>query len=529
MIEATPFDQLEMLGSRFGIKSASSLSNYRYVLEKVYILPYAFAKEKLVLPLDEVDGKLLLAIADPLDLEALEEVRVLSGKEIEEVLSSKGAIEEAIEKCYHQKEDAASSLIASLQQAVDVKGEKDEGEGYDLLEQTADSPVIRLLNMMLMEAIQQGASDVHFEPLETGIGVRYRIDGVLQLRHAPPKEYQSQLITRIKVMARLDIAEHRLPQDGRIKLKVGGRQIDFRVSTVPVVYGERIVLRILDKSNVLVGLNKIGMREEILQAFKKLILLNEGIVLVTGPTGSGKTTTLYSAISEINSSEMNIMTIEDPVEYKLQSIAQIGVNPKIQLDFAAGLRHILRQDPDVIMIGEIRDKETAEIAIQSSLTGHLVLSTLHTNDAPSALTRLVDMEIESYLLSSSVVGVLAQRLVRMICLLCRTSYIPTERELLDLGLLREELQDGKLFKGEGCPHCFGSGYKGRHGIYELMVMNGAIKRQLLKSADSLELQRVALDCGMKNLRREGAYLVQAGLTSSAEVLRVTRSSEDVGV
>jgi general secretion pathway protein E len=271
------------------------------------------------------------------------------------------------------------------------------------------------------------------------------------------------------------------------------------------------------------------MREEILQAFKKLILLNEGIVLVTGPTGSGKTTTLYSAISEINSSEMNIMTIEDPVEYKLQSIAQIGVNPKIQLDFAAGLRHILRQDPDVIMIGEIRDKETAEIAIQSSLTGHLVLSTLHTNDAPSALTRLVDMEIESYLLSSSVVGVLAQRLVRMICLLCRTSYIPTERELLDLGLLREELQDGKLFKGEGCPHCFGSGYKGRHGIYELMVMNGAIKRQLLKSADSLELQRVALDCGMKNLRREGAYLVQAGLTSSAEVLRVTRSSEDVGV
>jgi general secretion pathway protein E len=383
-----------------------------------------------------------------------------------------------------------------------------------------------MLNVMLAEAIQQGASDIHFEPMENGLGVRYRIDGVLQARHAPPKEFQSQLITRIKVMARLDIAEHRLPQDGRIKLAMGGRQIDFRVSTVPVVFGERIVLRILDKGNVLLGLNKIGMRPSLLPSFSKLITLSEGIVLVTGPTGSGKTTTLYSALSEINNSEMNIMTIEDPVEFKLQGMAQIGVNPKINLTFATGLRHILRQDPDVIMIGEIRDKETAEIAIQASLTGHLVLSTLHTNDAPSALTRLVDMGIEPYLLTSSVVGVVAQRLVRLICPLCRVSYTPSDQELKELGIARSALNGGQLCKGEGCAHCFGSGFKGRHGIYELMPVTSAIKQQLLQSPDARELQRAAFAGGMIALRQEGALLAIEGLTASSEVLRVTRSCEE---
>jgi general secretion pathway protein E len=515
----------EEIAGRFQLPYFTNLSEFSFVKEKITPLPYAFAKSRLLLPLEEKEEGLLVAMTHPFDLELLEEVRCLTGREIRIAIASKTTLEEAIELCYHQKENEASEYIASLQQesqGVDVSQE----DGYDLLEKGAESPVIRMLNVMLAEAIQQGASDIHFEPMENGLGVRYRIDGVLQARHAPPKEFQSQLITRIKVMARLDIAEHRLPQDGRIKLAMGGRQIDFRVSTVPVVFGERIVLRILDKGNVLLGLNKIGMRPSLLPAFSKLITLSEGIVLVTGPTGSGKTTTLYSALSEINNSEMNIMTIEDPVEFKLQGMAQIGVNPKINLTFATGLRHILRQDPDVIMIGEIRDKETAEIAIQASLTGHLVLSTLHTNDAPSALTRLVDMGIEPYLLTSSVVGVVAQRLVRLICPLCRVSYTPSDQELKELGIARSALNEGQLCKGEGCAHCFGSGFKGRHGIYELMPVTSAIKQQLLQSPDALELQRAAFAGGMIALRQEGALLAIQGLTASSEVLRVTRSCEE---
>jgi general secretion pathway protein E len=519
------FGDAEEIARRFNLSYFTDLSEFPYVKEKITPLPYSFAKSHLLLPLEEKEDVLLIAMIHPFDLETLEEVRCLAHCEIREVLASKAALDEAIELCYHQKENEASEYIASLQQDTIAIDESDE-EGYDLLEKNTESPVIRMLNVMLAEAIQQGASDIHFEPLENGLGVRYRIDGVLQQRHAPPKEFQSQLITRIEVMARLDIAEHRLPQDGRIKLNMGGRQIDFRVSTVPVVFGERIVLRILDKGNVLLGLNKIGMRPLMLTALVKLINLSEGIVLVTGPTGSGKTTTLYSAISEINNSEMNIMTIEDPVEYKLQGMAQIGVNPKIHLTFATGLRHILRQDPDVIMIGEIRDKETAEIAIQASLTGHLVLSTLHTNDAPSALTRLVDMGIEPYLLTSSVVGVLAQRLVRLICPFCRVNYTPSDQELKELGIAREMLTEGHLCKGQGCSHCFGSGFKGRHGIYELMAVSSTIKRQLLLSPDALELHRVAFAEGMTGLRQEGAFLVIQGLTASSEVLRVTRGCDE---
>jgi general secretion pathway protein E len=518
--------EVEDIAKRFNLPYFTDLSEFSYIKEKITPLPYAFAKTRLLLPLEEKEGVLSIAMVHPFDLEVLEEVRCLTHCEIREILASKAALEEAIELCYHQKDNEASDYIASLQHDPMTAVNTDEEEGYDLLEKNTESPVIRMLNAMLTEAIQQGASDIHFEPMENGLGVRYRIDGVLQQRHAPPKEFQSQLITRIKVMARLDIAEHRLPQDGRIKLNMGGRQIDFRVSTVPVVFGERIVLRILDKGNVLLGLNNIGMRPPMLAALAKLINLSEGIVLVTGPTGSGKTTTLYSALAEINSSEMNIMTIEDPVEYKLQGMAQIGVNPKIHLTFATGLRHILRQDPDVIMIGEIRDKETAEIAIQASLTGHLVLSTLHTNDAPSALTRLVDMGIEPYLLTSSVVGILAQRLVRLICSFCRIHYYPSDQELKELGISREALSDGALFKGQGCAHCFGSGFKGRHGIYELMAISSAIKRQLLLSPDALALQKVALLGGMAGLRQEGALLAIQGLTASSEVLRVTRGCDE---
>lgn len=520
-----PSLDLEEVAKRFSFPYFTDLSSFLFVKEKVTPLAYTFSKTKMLLPLEEKEGILFVATLHPFDLETLEEVRCLTGKPIQVVLSSKAALEEAIELCYHQKENEASEYIASLQQGEEGPASEQE-EGYDLLEKNTDSPVIRMLNVMLTEAIQQGASDIHFEPLEQGMGVRYRIDGVLQSRHAPPREFQSQLITRIKVMARLDIAEHRLPQDGRIKLNMGGRQIDFRVSTVPVVFGERIALRILDKSHVLLGLNKIGMFPSEHRLFSRLINISEGIILVTGPTGSGKTTTLYSALSEVNSSETNIMTIEDPVEYKLQGMAQIGVNPRINLTFATGLRHILRQDPDVIMIGEIRDKETAETAIQASLTGHLVFSTLHTNDAPSALTRLVDMGIEPYLLTSSVIGVLAQRLVRLICPHCKVSYEPFDQELRELGVQREELSQGLLHKGEGCSLCFNSGFKGRHGIYELMPLSASIKKQLLHSPDSAQLQKRALEEGMVSLRRQGALLALKGMTTSSEVLRVTRGLDE---
>ena len=390
------------------------------------------------------------------------------------------------------------------------------------MEQETTSPVIRLVNTLFVEAIQQGASDIHFEPTEEGLSIRYRIDGVLLKRHTPPRDYQQQVLTRIKVMAKLDISETRLPQDGRIKLRHGGREIDFRVSTLPMIYGERVVLRILDKGNIVLGIDRIGMPSTTLEAFRRLIHMPEGILLVTGPTGSGKTTTLYSALSEINATEMNVMTIEDPVEYKLSGISQMNVNRRIELDFSKGLRHILRQDPDVIMIGEIRDRETAEIAIQSSLTGHLVLSTLHTNDAPSALTRLADMSIEPYLLASSLLGVLAQRLVRKICPNCKVSYTPHPRECEDVGMEKEEQL---LWKGAGCSLCFGTGYRGRCGIYELMLVDRMIKTQVLKSQDAEELRRIALQQGMQTLFQQGRDLVMTGVTTQEELLRVTRVGE----
>lgn len=516
---------IEAFRLRYDLPIFERLTTFPLVQKQAHIIPYLFAKTHGVLPLEERGDTLLVAIVNPMQLDTIEQLRCITGKIIDEVVCTQNALDEAIEKCYHSKEGAASELIASLDmEAAGVPAIADL-EGYDLLAEKSDSAVIKMLNSIFKEAVQQGASDIHFEPQEIGIEVRYRIDGILQARHTPPPEYQSQLITRIKVLSCLDIAEQRLPQDGRMKLRMGGRQIDLRVSTIPCVFGERIVLRILDKSNILVGLNKIGMQPSTYSVFEKLIHLSEGIVLVTGPTGSGKTTTLYSALSHINSAEVNIMTIEDPVEYKLQGMAQIGVNPKISLTFATGLRHILRQDPDVIMIGEIRDKETAEIAIQASLTGHLVLSTLHTNDAPSALTRLVDMGVEPYLLNSSVVGVLAQRLVRTICPHCRHQYTPSDEELADLQIQRHDLLNGMLYKGAGCEDCYHSGFKGRHGIYELMPMNSSLKQQLLQSADAHQLQRIALQNGLRTLRNEGALLVLQGITTPKEVIRATRGCE----
>ncbi len=516
----------KVLARRFALPICEDLSVYPLVQANIQLIPYAFAKQKVLLPLEQTECGITVATCNPLDLESLEELRLFLQKSVQSVYCSKAVIEAAIEKCYRQKDGEAKKLFSDLAQSKPFAQKEESLEGYDLLEMADQNPVVRMVNTMILEAIQQGASDIHLEPGENEFLVRYRIDGALLRRDAPPKETQASIITRIKVMAKMDIAEHRLPQDGRIKLRQGGREIDFRVSTIPTVHGERIVLRILDKGNVLLGLEKIGMDEKTLRAFRKMIRAPEGIILVTGPTGSGKTTTLYSALSEIISGEVNVITIEDPVEYKLPGISQMNVNPRIDLDFAKGLRHILRQDPDVIMIGEIRDKETAEIAIQASLTGHFVISTLHTNDAPSALTRLADMGIEPYLLSSSILGVLAQRLIRCICPQCRINYTPSSEELAELGIKKDDLSDGNLFKGSGCEHCYGSGYKGRHGIYELMPMYSKIKAQVVKSADAQELRRIASSYRFLSLFEQGCQLAMRGLTTAAEVLRVTRIAQD---
>jgi general secretion pathway protein E len=502
---------------QFGLPIFERLTDCKLVQEKSFLIPYAVAQGKRVLPIEKAEAGWLVAMADPSDLETIEELQLLLKKPIHPAYATASAIEEAIEICYQQKEGEAGKLFTNSQ--IKEALPKDSIDNYDLLDAKEENPTIRMVNAILLEAIQQLASDIHFESTEEGLMIRYRIDGILHRRHQPPRGLESALLTRIKVMAKMDIAEHRLPQDGRIKLRHGGREIDFRVSTLPSVHGERIVLRILDKGNVVLGLDEVGLEGQLLKTFRKWIQMPEGILLVTGPTGSGKTTTLYSAISELDAASVNIMTIEDPVEYKLKGISQTNVSPRIELDFAKGLRHVLRQDPDVIMIGEIRDRETAEIAIQASLTGHLVFSTLHTNDAPSALTRLADMGIEPYLLASSVLGVLAQRLIRKICPYCKESYSPSAEECEELHLKKE----GHVFyRGKGCDQCFHSGYRGRRALYEIMTVTSQIKAQVLKSQDSEELRRVAIGQGMTTLFVRGVELVLAGETTFAEVLRVTR-------
>jgi general secretion pathway protein E len=515
------------LASQFGMPIISQINQFNLSQEIYDKVPYSFVKRHVVLPFDQEDGHVIVAVSDPLNLDPLQDLRYMLNLEIKAVYAPREAVLSAINECYNTETGAASKLIAEISEKRSAEGgEEEEVETYDLLDDRRDqAPVVKLLNLILTEAIQQRASDIHFEPYESGLRVRYRIDGVLQSRHSPAPEYQGPLMTRVKVISRLDIAERRLPQDGRIKLKMGRREIDFRVSTVPVAGGERIVLRILDKGNVMLGLTRLGMLPHDYNEFRRLIKMPEGIVLVTGPTGSGKTTTLYSGINDLYNDEINIMTIEDPVEYNLKGIAQIGVQHKINLDFARGLRHILRQDPDVVMVGEIRDFETAEIAIQAALTGHLVLSTLHTNDAPSAITRLVDMGVEPYLLSSSVIGVLAQRLVRRICPNCRRAIDATTAELASIELKVEDLPDGVVYEGAGCDNCLGSGYRGRHGAYELMTVNNEIRKQIVKSPDSVILREIALRTGMTSLRHHGSELVKQGITTIAEVMRVTRSVE----
>lgn len=494
-----------------------ALLDYPLVKEAKKLLPYAFAKKNSVLPLEEKDNEVVVAMTSPLDLTLIGEIELFLEKKAATVVTSKENIEKALEICYQQTEKTSDIFSAYAKDKKEAAVE----EGYDLLDTASQNPTVLMLNAIILEAVQQQASDIHFEPLEQGLSIRYRIDGVLQKKAAPPLQYALQLITRLKVMAKMDIAERRLPQDGRIKLRLAGREIDFRISSIPVVCGERIVMRILDKSNLILGLEKLQFEKSVLAAFSKLLHRPEGIILVTGPTGSGKTTTLYSAMLELNSQELNIMTIEDPVEYKLDNIAQMHVNPKINLTFASGLRHILRQDPDVVLIGEIRDRETAEIAIQAALTGHLVFATLHTNDAPSALTRLLDMGVEPYLLSSSIIGVLAQRLVRRICPACKKTYRPPKEELASLQLENTD----QLHYGAGCGKCFYTGYRGRQAIFELMKVTAQIKKQVMKSVDAETIRKIAQKEKMADLFSSAKALVKNGSTTVKEVFRVIKELE----
>ncbi|MGW8271813.1 MAG: type II secretion system ATPase GspE [Thermodesulfovibrionales bacterium] len=479
-------------------------------------IPMVFCRENLLLPMRIEDGYLRAAVADENGIFALRELAEKFAVLPKPLVVDRAVLSESISRFYGQV-GSAEEVMQNIT-GEDLSSVANEFEApKDLLELTEDAPIIRLLNALLQQAVKERASDIHIEPYETELDVRMRVDGVLDTVIRPPKIIQDALISRIKIMANLDIAEKRLPQDGRIKILVGGRDIDIRVSVIPTVFGERAVLRLLDRRHGVIGLAELGFNEEKKGIFMDLLSKPNGIVLVTGPTGSGKTTTLYAALNSIYSVEKNIITVEDPVEYQLRGIGQIQVNPNIGLSFAAGLRSILRQDPDIIMVGEIRDGETAEIAIHASLTGHMVLSTLHTNDAASAVARLLDMGVEPFLVASSLIGVLAQRLVRRICSHCKTEYPATESERAFFAR-----PPGMLYRGAGCPRCKGSGFLGRTGVFELMVVGGTIRSMIAQKSDAGAIRDVAMKGGMATLRKDGLERAREGLTTIGEVLRVTQ-------
>jgi len=477
-----------------------------------------FMKQYKFVPIGEKDGVLNIAISDPLNEYVLDALDVFSDMPIEIFLSSEKDIMEAIEQ-YFGSNVQMTSIMEGMRETEDDEGGIEISEDvHHLRDMAFEAPIVKLVNMLITKAVESRTSDIHIEPFENNVKVRYRIDGALTEVESFPKRIQPAVISRIKIMSRLNIAERRLPQDGRIKLRVSGRDIDLRVSSIPTIYGESIVMRILDRGSMLIVLDYLGFPPETLKNYEKLINVPYGMLLVTGPTGSGKTTTLYASLNKINSSDRKIITVEDPIEYQIDGINQIQVKPQIGLSFANGLRHIVRQDPDIIMVGEIRDVETAEISIHSALTGHLVFSTLHTNDAPGAVTRLLDMGIEGFLVSSSLIGVLAQRLVRVICPTCKEPYTPPQ-EIVDK---IEFLADTVTYVGRGCDECRGTGYRGRTGIFELMTINDEIRTLILEKASSDRIRQRAVAGGMQILRESGLQKVREGVTTIEEVLRVAQ-------
>ncbi len=496
--------------------------------ECVELLPINFAKRCQILPIRRDDDAIVVAASDPSALGPLDDLRVLLHKPIRVVVAPGEVIVDRINRVYDMASSNASDMMDGLQEErLDMLATELE-EPRDLIDADDEAPIIRLVNSLLFQAVKDRASDIHIEPYERDLAVRFRIDGVLYDIITPPKRFQPVIISRVKIMAGLNIAEKRLPQDGRIRIKLAGKDIDIRVSTVPTAHGERVVMRLLDRSSTILQLKDLGLVGGKLESVDQLIRQSHGIILVTGPTGSGKTTTLYAALAGINTTDKNIITIEDPIEYQLHGVGQIQVNPKIELTFAGGLRSVLRQDPDVIMVGEIRDSETAAISIQAALTGHLVFSTLHTNDSCAAITRLLDMGIEPFLVSSSLMAVMAQRLVRKVCPTCREEYRPPMEELRQLGVTMDMLEDNPVYRtGPGCVDCKQTGYRGRLGIHELLIIDDEVRNLIMRSADSSEIRRAAAAKGMTTLREDGADKIMAGVTTIDEVLRVTQ--DDLGV
>jgi len=534
------YQLLEAMSLKYGVPFLPELpiSNIRQdLLADVSI---QFLKKNVMIPLEygenekgnsdghpEKKGGVLnsgrvIAVNDPSNFQPMDDlVKIIGFEDYGIILSSRDAILTAINLSYDHSQDSAEQLVQDMEESGDSIIDEIH-ETADLLDDTSDAPIIKLVNHILAQAIKAGASDIHIEPYQQSFKVRHRVDGILLDMLTPPKWIQAALISRIKVMANMNIAEKRLPQDGRIEVKKGDQDIDIRVSTIPITYGERVVLRLLNKTSSFLELTDIGFEDDKLDTINELITSPNGIILVTGPTGSGKTTSLYGILSTINKPDINIITIEDPVEYQIQGVGQIQVNPKIDLTFARGLRSIMRQDPDVMLVGEIRDKETADIAVQSALTGHLVFSTLHTNDAASAITRLVDIGVEPFLISSSVLAVIAQRLVRILCKECRDPYDPDDGVLKSIGMTRDMVKDAVIYRAKGCDSCFQTGYKGRVSISEILVMESRLKKLVLKTFDSNQIQKEALNQNMETLRMDGVKKIVKGMTTVSEVLRVTQ-------
>ncbi len=525
----TDEDVTNFLSRQYGVP-AINLSYFEIDPTVVKLIPFETAKRYQILPLSRVGASLTIAMVDPTNVFAMDDIKFMTGFNIEPVVASESSIQSGIEKAYGTaKEENLETVMQSMSEMnesdVELQSEQEEMQLSELERAADEAPVVKLVNIVLGDAVKRGASDIHIEPYEKEFRVRFRIDGVLQAIMSPPMKLKDAITSRLKIMAKLDISEKRLPQDGRIMLKmnIGGRkkQLDFRVSTLPTLWGEKIVLRLLDKENLRLDMTKLGFEPESLVKFEKAILKPYGMVLVTGPTGSGKTNTLYSSISRLNQPDTNIMTAEDPVEFQLGGVNQVQMKEQIGLNFAAALRSFLRQDPNIILVGEIRDFETAEIAIKAALTGHLVLSTLHTNGAPETITRLMNMGIEPFLVATSVHLICAQRLVRRICKDCAEVVEVPVQTLIEEGFTPEEAKTIKIQKGKGCAVCSSTGYKGRCGLYEVMEVDDEIRELVLVGASAVELKKKAIERGMITLRRSGLIKVAAGMTTLEEVARET--------
>ncbi len=516
------------LSRQYGVP-AINLQYFEIDASVVKLIPEETAKRYQILPLSRVGASLTIAMVDPTNVFAMDDIKFMTGFNIEPVVASESAIMDAIDKAYggSQQNENVDELLASMGDEADVELQAEQEE-LDLgeLEKSADeAPIVKLVNIILTDAVKRGASDIHIEPYEKEYRVRFRIDGVLQHIMSPPMKLKDAITSRIKIMAKMDISEKRLPQDGRIMLKmqIGGKkkQLDFRVNCLPTLWGEKVVLRLLDKENLRLDMTKLGFEPESLEKFQRAVLKPYGMVLVTGPTGSGKTNTLYSSVSLLNKPDTNIITAEDPVEFQLHGVNQVQMKESIGLNFAASLRAFLRQDPNVILVGEIRDFETAEIAIKAALTGHLVLSTLHTNGAPETISRLMNMGIEPFLVATAVHLICAQRLIRRICVECREEVPMPPQAKVEAGFTPEEAKTAKIFKGRGCTNCNGTGYKGRAGLYEVMEVDDEIRELILIGASAVELKKKAIERGMITLRRSGLTKVKDGVTTLEEVARET--------